>query len=284
MMHFPAEASRVSLQKTYKPNGPYPPIGFLPFSDHNLGNGDTFGLYWPVGRESQPPLVAEIWHDNWALVPHFSSLGRFLEATANLEEESGYVPSPSLSHDPESPRSCLEGAKEKLGQQQLDEAVGFLETAVAVLPEYTEAHALLCLQYRRLKREDDAIRAAVKAIISPPCFGGRPVQLLRWFSTLTSCPAEINANPIWQHRQELKLRFGGEKLNDDYSILYAAIEYYVSEHMAAEAVTLNQTYGELMVRETVSFQERHGFVLADFVPTQAKLGASLLGKSRATWD
>ncbi len=66
--------------------GSYPPSGFLAFEDFALGNGDTFGLYWPLGLEDREPLVAETLHDEGALVPAFSSLASFLKRTAQLDE------------------------------------------------------------------------------------------------------------------------------------------------------------------------------------------------------
>ena len=35
--------------------GAYPPLGFKPFLEAELGNGDYFGLYWPYGREDREP-------------------------------------------------------------------------------------------------------------------------------------------------------------------------------------------------------------------------------------
>jgi hypothetical protein len=30
--------------------GIYPPVGYLRWSALDVGNGDTYGYYWPVGR------------------------------------------------------------------------------------------------------------------------------------------------------------------------------------------------------------------------------------------
>ncbi|HYR11420.1 MAG TPA: hypothetical protein VEQ60_26800 [Longimicrobium sp.] len=54
--------------------GAYPPPGYLPWNRPEVGNGDTYGFYWPIGREQGPPLVCTIMHDARALVPLASSL------------------------------------------------------------------------------------------------------------------------------------------------------------------------------------------------------------------
>ena len=43
--------------------GPYPPQGFVSIAEGALGNGDCFGLYWPLGREGDAPFVCEMFHD-----------------------------------------------------------------------------------------------------------------------------------------------------------------------------------------------------------------------------
>lgn len=54
--------------------GVYPPPGYLAWNRLEVGNGDTFGFYWPLGREDAPPLVCSVEHDAWALRPLASSL------------------------------------------------------------------------------------------------------------------------------------------------------------------------------------------------------------------
>ena len=70
------------------------------------------------------------------------------------------------------------------------------------------------------------------------------------------------------------------KQNDDYVILRAAIEQYLDESAFVKAMTLMQKYGEHMHSETVSFQERYGFVAKEFVEWQRKVAASEYGTAR----
>ena len=52
----------------------YPPPGFLRWNVLQVGNGDVYGYYWPLGRESDPPIVCTTLHDNEQVVPVASSI------------------------------------------------------------------------------------------------------------------------------------------------------------------------------------------------------------------
>src|SRR5687767_11862145 len=54
--------------------GPYPPPGYLAWNRLDVGNGDTYGYYWPIGCEEGDPLVCTTMHDAWALEPVASGL------------------------------------------------------------------------------------------------------------------------------------------------------------------------------------------------------------------
>ncbi|MDF3837714.1 hypothetical protein P3W85_32950 [Cupriavidus basilensis] len=58
-MELPTQIAEVSLRQDWRHGSPYPPLGFQPFAEGELGNGDTFGLYWPIGEEGYEPLVVE---------------------------------------------------------------------------------------------------------------------------------------------------------------------------------------------------------------------------------
>ena len=53
IVRLPADVKRISLDRKFAATGPYPPLGFVPFEERQLGNGDTFGLYWPIGFEDR---------------------------------------------------------------------------------------------------------------------------------------------------------------------------------------------------------------------------------------
>lgn len=271
-MLIPSEIIQVSLHKGWSHGQPYPPLGFHPFFEAELGNGDTFGLYWPIGRESIEPIVVETWHDEWRVQPSFSRLSEFLLALSASDDE--YVETPSLSDDPLSPRANYEAARLKLQAQEFDIATNFLETAISVLPEYTDALSLLHAQYVRTGRSEEAVRVAIQAIISPPSFGGRPISALRWLKSQAVLHTEID-DPIWRATKQLKLTYGGAKENSDYPILHAAINEYIARGDFVSASTLMQTYAELISSETVSFQERYGFDRSSFIARQIEISCML---------
>ena len=277
-MQRPANLASISVEQDWQHDAPYPPLGFTPFAEGALGNGDTFGLYWPIGREACEPIVVETWHDEWRIQPHFSSLAAFLQAYARAEDE--YVATPSLADDPDSPRAAFLEAREWIAQRKPDAAIALLEAALAILPEYTDALTLLHGQYARAGRIDEAVKVAIQAIISPPSFGGPPFKALQWLRAQPVPDGE--PDPIWRACGQLSFHFGGSKDNADYPVLLAAIDTYVEQGKHVCAATLMQTYAELMSAETVSFQERYEFDQTAFIARQIDVSAQLPNGSRDT--
>ncbi|MGK5009970.1 tetratricopeptide repeat protein [Janthinobacterium sp. MDB2-8] len=206
-MQRPANLAHISVEQDWQHTTAYPPLGFTPFSEGALGNGDTFGLYWPIGREAGEPIVVETWHDEWRIQPHFSSLAAFLQAYAAAEDE--YVGTPSLADDPASPRAAFLAARELIAQQNPAAAIALLEAALAIVPEYTDALVLLHGQHVRAGRIDAAVKVAIQAIISPPSFGGPPLKALQWLRT--QAVPEGESDPIWRACKQLSFNFGGSK-------------------------------------------------------------------------
>lgn len=279
-MQLPANSHLISLDKDWQHRQSYPPLGFIPFYEAALGNGDTFGLYWPIGREASEPIVVETWHDEWRVQPQFSSIDAFLQAYERADDE--YVTTPSLADDPASPFAAYLAAKEAIGQRNPEAAIGLLEAALAIVPEYTDALCLLHGQYVRAGRTDDAVKLAIRAIISPPSFGGPPLKAVQWLRSQPVADKELD--PIWRMCGQLSFSFGGSKENADYPLLAAAIECYLEQENFLHAATLMQTYAELMSAETVSFQERYGFDQAAFIARQIAVSAQLApgGRDPAT--
>lgn len=256
----PADIERLALEKTDHRSAHLPP-GFVPFSDYALGNGDVFGLYWPIGREGKEPLIAETYHDEGSLMPAFSSLRTFLAMTADLDE-ADHPEFPVFEEDPHAPLGCYQEARKALRDQNVETAIKLLDRAISTLPEYTNALALLTAQYVRLDRQNDACRTAVHTVISPPSFGaGQHVaRIWSWLAQQEAGPASLSRDPIWIDRVHLaSVPSGGSRENDSCRVLASAIDTYVDEGEFVSALTLMQAYAEFMNAETVSFQERYGF-------------------------
>lgn len=231
------------------------------FEDYSLGNGDNYGLYWPIGREEGEPLVVETVHDAGGLVPAFSSLDRFLALTSGLDE-ADHAEWPTFDDDPMAPHALYQAARAALERQDFETATAHLQAAVELLPEYTAALSLLMTMYIRGGLHDDACRMGVRAVRSPPSFGWDTDlrKAWSWLSRQSQAPADVLADAIWSRRTSLTAPpGGGAKENQSYPALLGAIDAYVEAGEIVAALTLTQTYAEYMSRETGSFRERQSF-------------------------
>lgn len=48
---------------------PHLPLGFHPVGVSELGDGNVFGLYWPIGQEDHLPIVCETFYNGGNLYP-----------------------------------------------------------------------------------------------------------------------------------------------------------------------------------------------------------------------
>lgn len=291
--------------------GAYPPPGHLPWNILDVGNGDTYGYYWPIGREDGPPIVCTLMHDAWELLPVASSLAGCLrlllvtnhgdveqlvdtarafgveigdiaipasdrdEAPASLDgppwtdavgEGIEFWGAPSagelLRNDPDSPHLRVVAAREAVATRQLDEAEDHLRVALAGLPEYADALALLAQVYRQQQNRQRTAETLMEAITSPRCFGAPDrTKLIEWLRRLPDDACGSCADPLWRRR---------------HGLTFAAFEELIEEYhrlgMGVRAVRLRILGGEMMGRETVSSRERHDWTEAEY---QSRLRADL---------
>ena len=171
----------------------YPPPG-LCWNILEIGNGDIYGYYWPIGREEEPPLVCATEHDAWSLIPESSSLAACLRrqiilgfvdveeiaATARdfgvTIENGPSADETELEADPESPFLLLSAARVAIGKRDLVTATSHLKLALHKLPEYSEAWAALSQVFRQQKDVAAFAGASIKALTSPLCFGAKDRQ------------------------------------------------------------------------------------------------------------
>ncbi|MGU3492836.1 hypothetical protein ACLBXM_02235 [Xanthobacteraceae bacterium A53D] len=272
----PAGAEHLALDRDQRYVA-FMPFGFVSFQDWQLGNGDEFGLYWPVGRENGPPIVAETFHDDGSIMPCFSSLGTFLAATADLDE-ADHPEFPTLATDPRSPLALYEDARTQLRAQQVETAIARLEAALEVLPEYTNALGLLASQYLRLGRTDDACRTALHAVICPPSFGcdAHVARVKDWLARQEDAPADVRDDPAWLRRREMEpLPSGGQKESAAYPVLLEMIAVYEARGEIVKALLLMQSYDEYMGSETSAFRDRYNYDPQALRTRQIALSAGL---------
>lgn len=176
----------------------FPPPGF--FSFYGIGNGDYHGFYWPLGRESGPPIVGFSSHDVGALIPENSdieSLYRCQCAKASgdsvapshyrvlAEQACGRSPlepdirgleyndfEALLALDPKSPFYLCAAADVHVGNNEIEAAEQRYRQAVDQLPEYVAAHFGLAYVLRRQRRSDEATIHLRQALMGPVAFYG----------------------------------------------------------------------------------------------------------------
>ena len=264
-------------------NVSYPPLGYLPWRVLEVGNGDTYGYYWPVGYEDRDPLVCTTEHDVFRVVPIASDLGgclRLLKATrsaiasevrevarefevslSQVRSSATISPDPSLATlDPHSPELLLAQGREAMRVGDLTLCEHCAREALAMLPEYGSALELLSQLYRRQRRLDDTAQALLDMICAPLCFGRGYEARLKSLRALQRLPDELVSDDdvLWRQRRSLTFRTG-VKANDDFLLYEEAIAAYLSAGHARRAVWLRMLVGELLALESVSFQERYGW-------------------------
>lgn len=228
-----------------EPGEIYPPVGYVPFRVLEIGNGDTFGFYWPIGREHADPLVCTTQHDAGRLLPYASSL----EDCLRLIVQEGYL------------EEEAEEVAEWLG---VDLAEGLEAAAfpmdVERLPEYGAAWFHLAKDRRRERDLGQAALAMLQAISSPFCFTGYEArrQCLAWLKQMPDEVLPGDSDPLWQNRHKLTFQTG-VKQNDDFRIYAEAVEAYHVQGDGHRAIRLRMLIGELMQMETTAFQGRYGW-------------------------
>ena len=272
-MKLPTNHAKVTLDKSLYFNSFFP-LGFYQFDECSLGNGDHFGLYWPVGREDSEPIICETIHDEGSINPVYSRLDTFLIPAEAVDFDWFDALDPQNA-DVNSPHGLLERAKTKLRPETLQEAVAILETVTAVFPEFGSASCLLANGYKRLGRHDDALRAALHAIISPPCFGEVDDRVIHLFKSQEDAPEDIAENPLFIHRGNINWTFGGKKENDTYHILLDGMSYFEDAGHFISASVLAQAYAQRMCWETTAFQEHYNFDPRSFSERQIAISHQL---------
>jgi hypothetical protein len=264
-------------------NGNYPPVGYLRWSVLEVGNGDTYGYYWPVGKEGQDPIVCTTEHDAFRLVPLASTLAECLrlvratqpEITDEIKEvarafgisltgarsRTAAAPTQALATlDPRSPQLLLATARESLRTGDLSQGERSAVQALDLLPEYGEAAFVLSQLCRRQQRFSQAAQALLASISSPLCFSGGYDLRLKCLRALQGMKDDLvtGGEVLWRERRRLTFQTG-VKQNDDFRLYDEAIEAYLAAGAGTRAVWLRMLVGELMEMEAISFQERYGW-------------------------
>jgi tetratricopeptide (TPR) repeat protein len=274
-MKIPNGIEKVSVSEGDVPLGPYPSLGFLPLWDAELGNGDYFGLYWPLGKENEDPIVCDMLHDEWALEPSFSSLEKFIEWLEVNDWERG----DEEIEDDQLSSSIFTKAKTLYSGSDVEAAIDLLNKACSNFPEVSEYWFSLSSQSKRVGDIETSANAALKALNSNWVFGLPAQGVIRSLRSPQFGEA-LSKDPLIQRVDEFNFNFGGVKENSMYPMMYECVQEYFNSGQFIDGLMLYQNYGYMMYSETVSFQERYNFNLKSWQSEYAELCLKHLGDNR----
>ena len=273
-MKLPAKGSSLSLCLD-QDEAPafYPPLGFVPVAEAQLGNGDSFGLYWPFGGEDGPPIVCETLHDEWRLVIRFSDVPTFMKWLEANDYEWGEEEVP----DPDLCTTRYQKAMRQVGGNP-ETAIEELGEVCHHFPEIATHWASLGQQRLRLGDREGALDAGVRSICSNWCFGRAPESALRSLRSV----GDESRDPLAKRSADLTLRFGGKKENSDYRLIRESAFEYLQSPTPTLGLLLMHNYGLVMSQETTAFQERYEFDAHAWQEELLKACRQHLGSDRLT--
>ena len=274
-MKQPAVAAQLSFDPANIARGPYPSTGFLEVYDAEFGNGDYYGLYWPLGSEQRAPIVCDMLHDEGALRPMFSSTEKFVEWLTANNWRHGKIE----IDDADFAVSIFAQAKVLLKSGRLDDAIPVLERACASLPEVSDYWFTLAGQYRRRKQTEDCLRAALHAHRANWVFGRPATGVYALLQSAADHPA-LADDPIVRRAAALNGQFGGVKENANYDLLRECVDDYFRFGQPLAALQVYQNYAYAMYFETTAFQQRYAFKLSAWQEEFAALCLQHLGDDR----
>ncbi|MTB80307.1 tetratricopeptide repeat-containing protein [Providencia stuartii] len=259
--------------------GPFPINGFLPLMETDFGNGDYYGMYWPLGRENKTPIVCELYHDEGRVCPAFSNLTKltqWLEANDNDVEEI-------MIDDPQFAGALFLQAQKARREGRLDDAIHYCQLANEALPEVSEYWLTLASLYQQTKQPALAASAGLNSYLSNWGFG-LPNDKVIYFLKLASTLPEYCSDPVVKRVAlgSLNLNFGGMKINHNYDLMKECIDEYFKKNEILSALKLSQNYAIAMYAETYTFQERYHFSITQWQNDFSELCLTYLGNSRTT--
>lgn len=263
----------------------YPPPGYLPFDVLAVGNGDTYGFYWPVGKENSPPFVVTTMHDGWFVFPVASSFERAIrllyacqfgrdeeddadECESEIEslakqfqidlsdlpilenDDSVFFfekpASALLKIDDSSPGLLRAAALEARALGDLVAAEEHVTRATQLFPEYSDAWDLLARIRQQNRNLPGFIEAALRALSTPFSFGARNrIELLTALQGLPDSACSDANDPIWVRRKLLTFTDDFYK-SPDLPLLSEAVGEFQAAHQDVRAIHLQLTIGDLM--------------------------------------
>lgn len=243
-MKLPEKIKEVSANAEFA-IGPYPPNGFLQFSEASLGNGDYFGFYWQFGKENQEPIICEMIHDEGIIVPRFSNLNKFLAWYELNDFEWGE----EEVEDEKFVLKLLQKGNEQLRQNKTEKAIEFYKQSTESFGELSENWFKLASQQKRLGNEVEFQKNIINSVLSNWAIEFPSQNALRMLKTLNPVE-ELTNHPLILNRENLEFAFGGKKENEDYLIIKEIIDRLHEKGETNRALIMEQNYALMMYWET----------------------------------
>ncbi|MBP9892361.1 MAG: hypothetical protein KBG84_10705 [Planctomycetes bacterium] len=259
----------------------YPPLGYIScFAELDVGNGDSYGLYWPIGKENEDPIVCTTMHDGGELAPIASTVSGALQLlhfaeiqsddAQSLAEELGLPqlrpssqepagsdaisfwgkldPMVLLELDPRSPHLLAIASRQHLAKRQCSEAEMLARKAIEVLPEYCAGHFLLARAQEAQAQSELAAAALIDAVLSPIAFDPRV-----WFEALRKLKSirhdYVFEIPLFKLRKKLT----GKHIEGDASdaeVFAATIDWLRAKGDWSRLLRAQVAYAEIVSNDT----------------------------------
>ena len=245
--------------------------------DAELGNGDYFGFYWPLGRENQKPIVCEMHHDQWGLEPAFASAEKFIAWAALNGGDRGEA----KVKDPQFAPECFEQANLRIARGEVQDAIGYLRRACESVPDACDYWFAMSSQLQRIGEVEESGEAALRAFRSGWHFGMPSDAVLRAIRKAQG-NSKFSDDPIVRRSKDLTIKYGGEKENRNYLLLRECVDEYLDRGEALKALQVYQNFAFTMVAtETTAFQQRYSFTVSAWQDEFSQLCERYLSDGRA---
>ncbi len=234
----------------------FPPLGFFEISEANDNTGDSYGLYWELGKENSEPIVCCKKHEDFTLIPEFSNLDSFL---LWYEETNGHQ-APTLNlRDTTFFMNLYNRSRVLTKTGKTAEAIHALETSVKLFGEYSDSWALLAENYYKINEIEKASFASLNSIISNYVFGLPSKKAIDLFNSI-EFDTKFKDNPLVKRKGGI---LSGGGYANPFSLNYYEIQKVIAEFKEIKdfksALLLEQNYGYLMLNETNEVRNKNEF-------------------------
>ena len=156
-----------------------------------------------------------------------------------------------------SPNDLVESARLAMAEGRVDDADVDLRAAIALLPEFGQAHVQLANVLRRQRNPAEALGHDLIAVGCPRCLTpDRKAAVRRVVAAHDDALPDGAEDPLFRRRKDLTFATG-VKVNDDFVVYEEVIAAHHAQGDPVRGVRLRMLVGELMYSETTAFWDRY---------------------------